>query len=93
MSKKKVESSSIFEFDDEDDPDYQWRGMPSFNQQDNGAYRQIIVSFDDEAGVKKFAELTGQHITEKTRSIWFPPRARNDVVDLFWFDCREDDEE
>lgn len=92
MAKKKATVSTIFEFDDDDAED-QWSGMPEFNQPDNGAYRQIIVSFDDEAGVRKFAELIGQHLTEKTKSIWFPGRERNNVTDLFWFDRSENNEE
>ena len=85
MKKKKKLDTSVFEFD-EDTPETEWRGMPEFNQPDNGAYRQIIVSFDDEEGIKQFAKATGQNLTDKTKSIWYPPRERNNVVDLFWFD-------
>lgn len=85
MAKKTKLDTSAFEFDD-DTPETEWRGMPEFNQPDNGAYRQIIVSFDDEEGVKQFAKAIGHHLTDKTKSIWYPPRERNNVVDLFWFD-------
>jgi hypothetical protein len=61
-----------------------WQGMPEFNQPDNSAHRQIIVSFEDDAGVEEFAKLLKQTITKKTKSLWFPYRAKNNVTDLFW---------
>lgn len=88
MTKKKSIDPSVFEFDD-DTPESEWRGMPEYNQPFNGAYRQLIVSFDDEEGVRKFAKLVNQNITDKTKSIWFPQRERNNVVDLFWVDSSE----
>lgn len=85
MKRRKIDTD-VFEFPDEDHWEDQWRDMPEFDQPENGAFRQIIVSFDDQEGVNKFANLIGQSLTEKTKSIWFPERERNNVVDLFWFD-------
>ena len=85
-------SNDLFEWINDDDPDNEWRGMPEFKQPDNGAYRQIIVSFDNDEGVAKFAELIDQNITSKTKSVWFPAREKNNVVDLFWFDKSESNE-
>jgi hypothetical protein len=82
--------TDLFQGLNDDSKMTEWRGMPEFNQPDNSAYRQITVSFDDEDGIKKFAELVEQNITAKTKSIWFPPRKKNNVVDLFWFDKSED---
>ena len=79
-------NTSLFEGVPEDEKTSEWRGMPEFNQPDNGALRQIIVSFDTEEGIEEFARLVGQNITKKTKSIWFPQREKNDVVDLFWID-------
>jgi hypothetical protein len=93
MAKKKITPvADIFEFDDADEHETEWRGMPEWNQPDNGAMRQIIVSFDDQAGVDKFSKLIGQDLTPKTKSLWFPPRPTNNVVDLFYFDERPDEE-
>lgn len=66
--------------------DKHWQNMPSYNQPDNSAYRQLIISFEDEAAVKKFEELVGQTLTKKTKSIWFPKREQNNVSDLFWIE-------
>lgn len=76
--------TSLFEGIPDDEREAEWRGMPEFNQPDNGALRQIIVSFDTEEGVEEFARLVGQNLTKKTKSIWFPKREKNDVADLFW---------
>jgi len=91
MAKKKKIDTSVFEFSD-DTPESEWRGMPEYNQPFNGAYRQLIVSFDDEEGVRQFAQLVNQSITDKTKSIWYPPRERNNVVDLFWIQKNIDKE-
>jgi len=50
----------------------EWVGMPEFDQKDKTSYQAIHVHFFDEEGVKAFAELIGQKLTPKTRSIWFP---------------------
>jgi hypothetical protein len=92
MATKKIKPpADIFEFDDADEHETEWRGMPEFNQPDNGAFRQIIISFDDQAGVDKFEVLVGQTLTKKTKSLWFPPRPTNRVMDLFYFDENEDE--
>jgi hypothetical protein len=91
MTKKKI-SNPLFEIDDREEWEIEWRGLPEFNQPDNGAFRQIIVSFEDQEGVDKFAKLIGQTLTEKTKSVWFPDRPINKVVDLFYFDERTDQE-
>lgn len=86
-TKQKAILTDLFDYDDEEDtPETEWRGMPEFNQPDNGAFRQIIVSFDTQEGVDEFARVIGQHLTQKTKSIWYPPRDRNNVADFFWFD-------
>ena len=96
MAKKKQQLAEIFEFDDADEYETEWRGMPEFNQPDNGAFRQIIVSFDDQEGVDAFAKAIKQSLTPKTKSVWYPPRPMNRVADLFYFDetnAPEDGEE
>lgn len=87
MATKNKVNNTLFEFEN-DDWENEWRGMPEFNQPDNGAYRQIIVSFDNEEGVQQFATLINQHITAKTKSLWYPPRDKNLVTDLFYYDER-----
>lgn len=76
--------TSLFEGMPEDEKSTEWRGMPEYDQPENGAVRQIIVSFSRHEDVDEFAKLVGQNITKKTRSLWFPDRERNNVVDLFY---------
>jgi hypothetical protein len=83
MSKSKIKlPTNLFEIEPE--PEH-WRGMPEFNQDDNGPHRQVIVSLEDEAAVEAFFKLIGQSYTDKTKSVWFPDRQTNRVNDLFWF--------
>lgn len=83
MTKKKI-NTELFDFPEDITPETEWRGMPEFNQQDRQAHRQVIVSFEDDQAVKQFFELINQHYTAKTKSVWFPERAKNKLADLFY---------
>ena len=54
------------------DPNEEWKGMPECNQEDKTAFKSLTVNFATQGGVDAFAELIGQAITKKTRSIWYP---------------------
>jgi hypothetical protein len=43
----KIVINNLFEFeaDAKDQKTTEWRGMPEFNQPDNGPYRQVTISF------------------------------------------------
>ena len=58
----------------ENDPNEEWTGMPEFIQDDLTSFKQLIVHFECQADVDAFASLLGQSLTEKTRSIWYPPQ-------------------
>lgn len=85
MAKKIKLDESLFDYDD-DDTENEWKGMPEFNQPDNGAFRQLLISFDTQEDIDEFSKLINQNITSKTKSLWYPPRPKNNVVDLFYFD-------
>lgn len=55
-----------------DDPQAEWKGMPEFEHEDLTAVQSIHVHFKTYEDVQAFAELVGQKITDKTRSIWCP---------------------
>jgi len=61
------------------DPMQEWQGMPEFDQQDKTAERSIIVHFNSQQHVDEFAQLLGQQLTDKTKSIWFPAQERMDT--------------
>lgn len=58
------------------DYDELWKGMPEFDQEDQGAVRTIAVHFATKEDVRKFAKLVGQKITNKTKSINYPKQDR-----------------
>lgn len=49
-----------------------WGGMPGFTQDDLTGYRPVIVHFANEEDRRRFADLIGQELNDKTKSIWFP---------------------
>lgn len=54
------------------DPNAEWGGMPEFTAEDKSAYKNLIVNFENEKDMEKFAKLVGQEINIKTKSIWYP---------------------
>lgn len=69
----------MFELDGESenqsfDPQKEWVGMPEFISEDRKPIQKIIVNFESREDVERFAQLTGQRLTTKTDSMWFPPK-------------------
>lgn len=58
----------------------EWKkaGMPEFVQEDNPPYKKLIISFRTKEDYDEFAELIGQKLTEKTKSIWHPKLDRDE---------------
>ena len=50
----------------------EWKGMPEFVQNDVTAWKSILVNFENRSDLVAFAELIGQSLTTRTRSIWYP---------------------
>lgn len=70
----------------------EWVGMPEYEGSDKTPYRQIIVSFETEEDVQDFAELLGQQITDKTKSLRFPPLEKDSVINLKYVDGDKEQE-
>lgn len=49
-----------------------WDGMPEFVQNKQEPFSKITVRFETENDLNEFAELIGQKLTPKTKSIWHP---------------------
>jgi len=63
-------------FEDVDiDYDEAWRDMPEFGNEPQAA-QTIRVHFKTAEDVKRFGDLVGQSITEKTRYLWWPEKKR-----------------
>lgn len=63
-------SDVVFDWKDE------WKDMPEFIQEQQKPYAKIIVRFENEEDLQKFASLINQKLTNKTKSIWFPQLIR-----------------
>jgi len=63
------------------DIDYEkeWQGMPEFKQEALTAEKSIVVHFASLDVLPEFANLIGQTITEKTRSIWYPKKEHENL--------------
>ena len=64
------------------DYEKEWEGMPEFEQEDLSAWKSVIVHFDSPKNLNNFAELIEQNLTEKTKSIWYPKKEREDLLSL-----------
>lgn len=53
-----------------------WNDMPEFISEKVEPFSKIIVRFDTEEDLQEFAELIGQKLTPKTKSIWHPKLER-----------------
>jgi len=54
----------------------EWIGMPDWEVEP--APLKVIVSFANKSDRNDFAELVGYNLTDKTTSVWYPPRTRED---------------
>lgn len=55
----------------------EWVGMPEYESQKKQI--QIIVSFENMEDRAKFGKLVGASLTDKTKSIWFPHKDKDDT--------------
>lgn len=58
-----------------------WVDMPEFEQENNEAFRKVVVRFRNEKDYQEFAKLVDQKLTVKTKSIWYP-KLEKDVKSL-----------
>jgi hypothetical protein len=52
----------------------EWQGMPEYSHEDKSAFKTLVVHFPDQQSVDLFAKKIDQKITEKTKTVWFPPQ-------------------
>lgn len=62
--------------DSVNDPYEEWQGMPEFENNPK-AQRTLYIHFEDNKSVEEFADLIGQIITDKTKSLWYPYKPDN----------------
>jgi hypothetical protein len=60
--------------------------MPEFQQERKKPVSQITVRFETQDDMDNFAELIGQKLTLKTKSIWHPHRPHKLANKKVWRD-------
>jgi len=88
---------SLFEVEEvEIDPDHwtqHWKGMPEFKQDDNGPWKTIKMHFRNEEDFKEFSKLTGNNLSKKTKSAWYPKLEITKNALLRWIEDDDGDED
>lgn len=74
--KKGEENLNLFEKQKEFDWKDEWQDMPEFIQEKQEPFAKIIIRFACEEDLNEFAEMIGQKLTPKTKSIWHPKLIR-----------------
>lgn len=71
--------------EDENDPNIEFDKFGEFKylNNDNSAWKKIVVHFDTEEDFVKFSQITGLRLTEKTKSVYFPQRERCDIGEVY----------
>lgn len=63
-----------------------WVGMPEFVQEKKEPFSKITVRFETEEDLNNFAELIGQKLTPKTKSIWHPFKSHWGLKKMVYID-------
>jgi hypothetical protein len=85
MAKDKSQNS-LFDVSELNKWQEEWQGMPEFIQEDKLPIQTIVVSFETKEDVQDFANIIGQKLTYKTKSIWFPAKSRDIVNNKIYVD-------
>lgn len=81
---------SLFNLENQEaDWKQEWHDMPEFVQLDKKPCQKIVVNFQTHDDVKKFAELLGFSVTNKTKSIWFPIKEKDKPREYAYVDTNK----
>jgi hypothetical protein len=64
----------------------EWVGMPEYEQENLLPNYSVKVNFATVDDLKRFAELIGQPLTTKTKSVWFPPQKKAELSKFVYVD-------
>lgn len=88
---------SLFEVEetvvDQDHWTEHWKGMPEYKQDDNGPWKTIRMHFRNEEDYKEFSKLTGNNLSNKTKSAWYPKLEITKNALLRWIEDDDGDED
>jgi hypothetical protein len=63
-----------------------WKGMPHFEQEEAKPYKKLNVCFKTKEDFEAFRELVKCTMTDKTKTIWYPPFDREANSLYAWID-------
>ena len=63
-----------------------WKGMPEFVQEEKKPYKKINVCFQTKEDFDAFRKLQNQPMTDKTKTIWYPPFDREKNSLFAWIE-------
>jgi len=63
-------------FEEVEDWQKEWKGMPEFIQGKIEPYSTIIIRCEKKENLEELSKLLGQPLTSKTKSIWHPQLVR-----------------
>lgn len=72
--------------DDSKEWEAHWQGMPEFVQNDNPPFKKLIVNFRNQEDYDTFCSKMDQHMTIKTKTIWYPQLDRDENSLKRWFE-------
>lgn len=75
MSENKTEQPMLFP-EVEGYEKEEWRGMPEYVQPAREVYAEIIVRCMTKEDLDAFAKAVGMNLNRKSKSIWYPLKAR-----------------
>ena len=88
---------SLFDVEEtEIDPDHwtqHWKGMPEYKQEDNGPWKTIRMHFRNEEDYNEFSKLTGNNLSKKTKSAWYPKLEITKNALIRWIEDDDGDED
>jgi hypothetical protein len=64
----------------------EWDNMPEFVQEKKEPFSKITIRFETEKDLNEFAQLIGQKLTPKTKSIWHPYKPHRHGKIIRWVD-------
>lgn len=67
-----------------------WVGLPAYESTNLEPEKQLIVSFRTKEDFLAFSSVIGQQLTLKTRSVWYPERARDENSLKRWLEIEDD---
>lgn len=68
-----------------------WKGMPEFQQEEKKPYKKLNVCFQTKEDFDEFRKLLGQTMTDKTKTIWYPPFDREKNSLFSWVELNDEE--